>query len=83
MYCIKINGYGYGICDQHIYDTHDAASEAVQLICDIDEDLIGHAGDLMDGGDRTLFWSSAADAKNDAGQNAIGQIIRKEDNWIT
>ena len=35
---------------------------------------IGHDGDLSDGGDRTLFWTSEEDAANDDGARAIGSI---------
>lgn len=36
--------------------------------------LVGHDGDLTDGGDRTLFWASSSDADNDDGARAVGEI---------
>lgn len=36
--------------------------------------VIGHSGDLLDGGDRTLAWRTEADAENDAGARAFAVI---------
>lgn len=36
--------------------------------------VIGHSGDLQDGGDRTLFWSDGRTADNDGGEHALGEI---------
>lgn len=36
--------------------------------------VVGHSGDLADGGDRTLIWASAEDAEDDDGTNAVGEI---------
>jgi hypothetical protein len=41
--------------------------------------VIGHDGDLSDGGDRTLCWANADDAANDDGGNAVASIIRSDD----
>lgn len=39
--------------------------------------VIGHAGDLTDGGDRTLCWrDEASAAHDDDGENAIAVITR-------
>jgi len=37
--------------------------------------VVGHPGDLLDGGDRTLVWECEADAQNDSGRNAVGAIL--------
>ena len=37
-------------------------------------EVIGHGGDLSDGGDRTLFWASEADAEDDDGARALGSV---------
>lgn len=42
--------------------------------CDV---VLGHAGDLSDGGDRTLVWESEAEADNDDGARAIAEIRRR------
>lgn len=36
--------------------------------------MIGHAGDLTDGGTRTLAWADQADAQDDDGRKAIASI---------
>ena len=36
---------------------------------------IGHDGDLAEHGDRTLFWASTEDAKDDSGARAVGAIL--------
>jgi hypothetical protein len=41
--------------------------------------VIGHDGDLSDGGDRTFCWADDAAAVNDDGANAIATIIRSDD----
>lgn len=41
--------------------------------------VIGHDGDLSDGGDRTLCWRDDDEAVNDDGANAIACIIRSDD----
>ena len=37
---------------------------------------IGHAGDLSEGGDRTLAWASHEDSVDDDGRQAVGSIRR-------
>ena len=41
--------------------------------------VVGHDGDLSDGGSRTLCWADADDAANDDGSNAVASIIRSDD----
>jgi hypothetical protein len=36
--------------------------------------VVGHSGDLFDGGSRSLFWAREEDAKNDDGARAAGSI---------
>ena len=43
------------------------------------EAVIGHDGDLDDGGDRTLCWPDDEAAVNDDGANAISTITRSDD----
>lgn len=38
--------------------------------------VIGHAGDLSDGGDRTLIWETEDAASSDAGVLAIAKIAK-------
>ena len=40
--------------------------------------IVGHDGDLSDGGDKTLIWADEESAENDPGINAIGSIRRGE-----
>ncbi len=41
--------------------------------------VVGHAGDLGEGGDRTLVWASADDAQDDPGAKAFCVITRELD----
>ena len=43
------------------------------------EAVVGHDGDLSDGGDRTWCWADDASAVNDDGGNAIATITRSDD----
>ena len=54
------------------FKTLDAAKAHVNRL--YPEAEIGHAGDLEDGGDRTLCWSNEQDSVNDDGQKAIANI---------
>ena len=56
------------------YETAVAAIKA-----DYPAAVVGHDGDLSDGGDRTLCWADETDAANDDGANAIASIIRSDD----
>ena len=56
------------------YETYEAAIE----VCEEEWPYasIGHSGDLSDGGDRTLVWESALDARDDDGRRAVAEIRR-------
>ena len=41
--------------------------------------VIGHDGDLSDGGDRTFCWRDDDSAVNDDGANAVATITRSDD----
>lgn len=57
----------------------DTYADALQLVrqhlpgCEL-----GHAGDITDGGDRTLVWASEQDAEGDDGSQAVAVIVRRE-----
>jgi hypothetical protein len=56
-------------------DYHDVVSAAWDFVGE--EGIVGHAGDLDNGGDRTLCWpDSNADIENDSGQLACAVIYR-------
>lgn len=58
-------------------DEYDTYAEAVaNLEGQYPEGVIGHDGDLSEGGDRTLVWESEADSEDDAGQKAVCQIVK-------
>ena len=40
--------------------------------------VIGHSGDLEDGGDRTLCWMDTQLAENDDGAKAVAEITRAD-----
>lgn len=40
--------------------------------------VIGHPGDLADGGDRTLVWLTEDDAEDDDGMQAVAVIRRRD-----
>jgi hypothetical protein len=52
----------------------EAIARVGELFADV---VIGHDGDLSEGGDRTLFWASEEDAEEDPGARALGSIRRK------
>lgn len=56
------------------YDSLAAAKAAVRV--NLPHAVIGHDGDLDDGGNRTLFWVDGAQANGDAGARAAGAIRR-------
>lgn len=39
--------------------------------------VIGHSGDIADGGERTMFWASEELAQDDDGSRAAGSIVRR------
>ena len=57
--------------------TYKVAIAAIKA--DYPSAVIGHDGDLSDGGDRTFCWSDDAAAVNDDGANAIATIRRSDD----
>jgi hypothetical protein len=71
MYCII---YANGQTDAA--NTVKAAIAAIRA--DYPSAVIGHDGDLSDGGTRTLCWANADDAANDDGANAIASITRSD-----
>ena len=58
------------------YDTHDEAQAAAEA--EWPDAVVGHDGDLEDGGARTLIWASEDDADDDDGLNAVGSIVRTD-----
>jgi hypothetical protein len=56
---------------------YPAALSAAQKLAGWDG-VIGHAGDLDTGGDKTLIWASLEASIDDCGANAIGVIIENE-----
>jgi hypothetical protein len=58
-----------------LYTTYEDACEILKEI--YGEDIvIGHDGDLENGGDRTLVWENEKDAYNDDGKNSIASISK-------
>lgn len=57
------------------YDTYEKAVETVATALG-PEAIIGHDGDISDGGDITLCWKSAEEADGDHGLKAVVEIIR-------
>jgi len=56
-------------------DDYDSYQECVDAILARWPDAaIGHDGDLVSGGDCTLFWADAATSENDDGARALGSI---------
>lgn len=54
----------------------DSYTAATQLIAEhLGSCVVGHPGDITDGGDRTLVWLTEDDAEGDDGQHAIAQIV--------
>lgn len=58
-------------------DCDDWDAVIAHLDAEIDDGyVIGHSGDLSDGGDRTLFWGSEKESENDDGARALGEVRR-------
>jgi hypothetical protein len=59
-----------------VISNHESYNEAVDAAYEYagKDGVVGHAGDLADGGDRTLVWSTEDDSQNDHGVNAIASI---------
>lgn len=68
----------YQICwatgQKYTVDTYEEACEAVRS--GYEDPVIGHDGDLTEGGDRTLCWASWEDAEDDDGARAVCSIYR-------
>jgi hypothetical protein len=62
--------WSVGRCDQ--YDSYDEAAEAI--LTEYPDAVIGHDGDLTDGGYRTLAWADEASSLNDDGAHAVASI---------
>lgn len=55
----------------------DTLAEAIATLEAEYPDLeYGHAGDLSEGGERTLCWACEDDAQNDDGAHAVAAIYR-------
>lgn len=73
----KMITYRIEIMAEPVYIT-DSYAEAVAMVqqhlpgCEM-----GHAGDITDGGQRTLVWADAADADGDDGSQAVAVIVRR------
>lgn len=64
--------HGHGVTETGI-DTYDEAVQRVRLV--YSEVEIGHSGDLLDGGRKTLCWPDAATAENGDGSRACCSIV--------
>lgn len=62
--------WSHGITET--FDSYEEAVEAVEGV--LTDPVIGHDGDITDGGESTLFWSSEELATNDDGSRASGTI---------
>lgn len=62
----SVSNFGYGLL---------AYEAAYALACEV-APIVGHSGDILDGGYRTLFWATAQLAENDDGRRASGAIRR-------
>lgn len=55
--------------------THETYQEACDAIyAEYADAEIGHAGDISEGGDRTLCWADATSAQDDDGRHAVATI---------
>lgn len=59
------------------YDTYEEAIATVESVLRHAE--IGHDGDISEGGERTLFWSSEELAQDDDGSRAAGSITARHE----
>jgi hypothetical protein len=57
-----------------IFATYEEAEEAARAVWS--DAAIGHSGDIVEGGERTLIWPSAKLAENDDGSRACASIVR-------
>ena len=58
-----------------LYTNYEDACEILKELHGEDI-VIGHDGDLENGGDRTLVWENEKDAYNDDGKNSIASISK-------
>jgi hypothetical protein len=65
------------------FESHADAVEFVtaELSRFDDRPVFGHSGDINDGGERTLFWATEQDARDDDGRRAVGEIRRAHADW--
>lgn len=66
-----IVGHAHG-GNEHWYDTLDDAIAAVREV--YTDPVIGHSGDIADGGSRTLIWTREELAQGDDGSRACCTI---------
>ena len=59
-------------------DVEGSYQDACAVAAECGAAVIGHDGDLSEGGDRTLFWSDEDAAENDDGARAMGSIRRAD-----
>jgi hypothetical protein len=59
------------------YETYEDALEAVKSV--YRSAVVGHSGDIADGGERTLVWASEELAADDDGSRACCEIRRRHD----
>jgi hypothetical protein len=66
----------YLICRPSLadYPVEGSYSDACQAAQDLGAAVVGHPGDLSEGGDRTLFWGDEDAAESDDGARAMGSI---------
>ena len=65
--------WSHGITERH--DTYEETIAAVETV--LSDPVIGHDGDISDGGDQTLVWASEELAQNDDGSRAAASIRRE------
>lgn len=72
MYQVINAGGGQVVAECETYDEAVAAAEAKYG----PETVVGHDGDLTEGGHRTLVWRSQEESDNDSGYAACAKIER-------
>jgi len=55
-------------------ETVETYAEALEVLAAADCEVIGHDGDLGNGGDRTLAWMTEEDAEDDDGARSYASI---------
>ena len=64
--------HAHGVTEPAV-DTFDEAVASVRSVYGAAA-AIGHAGDIADGGERTLVWSDDESAEDDDGSRAVAEI---------